>query len=571
MSPSAESVIGAARGEVGYHEGMSPSGHWNNIQKYSEEVPGLAWSNGEPWCATFVSWCAMTGDAADLFPRTASCGEGLDWFRRRGRGSDYPAVGAQVFYGVGGELGDGGHHTGVVYAYDATYIYTVEGNAQPLDAAVLTPRGYVRMGDIAVGDDVVDPAGMPSTVTGVFPKGTRKVYRVTLQDGSTTEACDEHLWGVEIDARKPRTVTTAELARVVASPNMRVRLPQIQPVEYLVDEPLPLPPYLLGALIGEGRMSGVGPHLTDLDAEASAALGGLGLWGKTAREVFIPEQYKRATVKDRLELLRGLMDTGGDIDAAGRIDFGSCCAPLAEDVGEVVRSLGGHTSLKTEANAACVPPACRLQNIDMPFHNPFAVPRKAERFRPRSGAWHRRVVSVEYLRDDEVQCIRVSAPSHLYVTDDFIPTHNTNQTGSAEGDGVYFKKRLRRDPYVFAYGYPAYPGGITSADPAWGGGPAAPPQVEQVSLARLQAAARADAPAPGTPMAYRAGTLLVERALVAEGLLDARYADGSYGTKTLAAYAAWQRRLGYAGGDADGIPGNDSLARLGAAHGFQVV
>lgn len=116
-------VISVAKGEVGYHEGRSSDGHWNNSQKYSPAVPGLAWSQNQPWCATFVSWIALTAGAADLFPRTASCLTGVAWFKSSNRFSEYPAVGAQVFYGAGG-----GTHTGLVVAYDADTITTVEGN-----------------------------------------------------------------------------------------------------------------------------------------------------------------------------------------------------------------------------------------------------------------------------------------------------------------------------------------------------------------------------------------------------------------------------------------------------------
>lgn len=117
-------IIALAESQVGYHEGRDSSGNWDNVQKYSEEVPSLNWSDGQPWCATFISWLATkTTGAGSLFPITASCAEGVSWFKNEGRWSDYPAIGAQVFYGAGG-----GSHTGLVVDYDDTYIYTVEGN-----------------------------------------------------------------------------------------------------------------------------------------------------------------------------------------------------------------------------------------------------------------------------------------------------------------------------------------------------------------------------------------------------------------------------------------------------------
>lgn len=66
----------------------------------------------------------------------------------------------------------------------------------------------------------------------------------------------------------------------------------------------------------------------------------------------------------------------------------------------------------------------------------------------------------------------------------------------------------------------------------------------------------------------------VQRALVLEGLLidsDKRWGRGAFGSMTVTAYAGWQRRLGYSGGDADGIPGQTSLSKLGAKWGFHVV
>jgi hypothetical protein len=96
------------------------------------------------------------------------------------------------------------------------------------------------------------------------------------------------------------------------------------------------------------------------------------------------------------------------------------------------------------------------------------------------------------------------------------------------------------------------------------------PQLPVVDLSRLVAAARSDPGRSGTPVTY-AGVRTVEAALVDAGLLAKPYADGHFGTATVDAYARWQRRLGYSGSAADGIPGKTSLVKLGRAHGFTVV
>lgn len=100
---------------------------------------------------------------------------------------------------------------------------------------------------------------------------------------------------------------------------------------------------------------------------------------------------------------------------------------------------------------------------------------------------------------------------------------------------------------------------------------AAPKALPTVSLSKLQSAARTDPSKPNGYATYPAGTKLVQAALHAEGLLPTVYYWGSFGTSVISAYAAWQRRLGYTGSAANGIPGSASLAALGKKHGFIAV
>ncbi|MER7755850.1 peptidoglycan-binding protein [Kitasatospora sp. NPDC097643] len=96
------------------------------------------------------------------------------------------------------------------------------------------------------------------------------------------------------------------------------------------------------------------------------------------------------------------------------------------------------------------------------------------------------------------------------------------------------------------------------------------PGPRTVSTAHVVAAARTDPGAEQGHRTYGSEAAIVEQALADEGLLEQRWVDGSFGSRTVAAYAAWQRRCGYSDSDADGIPGPESLHRLGAARGFTV-
>ena len=174
--------------------------------------------------------------------------------------------------------------------------------------------------------------------------------------------------------------------------------------------------------------------------------------------------------------------------------------------------------------------------------------------------------------------------------DDYIYTveGNTNDDGSREGDGVYSKKHPRRIARVVGYGYPKFPEGIDSADPKWAAQKPKPTEHEpaeqaapvrkalqkkhraMVDLSNVIKAAKRDPRAKAGTFVAKEDVEPVEDALVAKGLLEKKYADGHFGTKTIEAYAAWQRSLGFRGKDADGIPGMQSLRRLGRHHGFDV-
>lgn len=114
-------ILASMKGQVGYREGKS------NLTKYAADLIkakiAAKWWQNAPWCATFDVWNFWRTGMAHLVPATPGCATAVAWWKSKKRFSTYPAVGALVYYGPGG-----GSHTGIVYAYDSTYIYTVEGN-----------------------------------------------------------------------------------------------------------------------------------------------------------------------------------------------------------------------------------------------------------------------------------------------------------------------------------------------------------------------------------------------------------------------------------------------------------
>ncbi|MDQ0789452.1 helicase-related protein [Streptomyces sp. B3I8] len=249
------------------------------------------------------------------------------------------------------------------------------GKAQPLDALVLTPTGFRPMGEIRVGDEVVVPSGEVAPVAGVFPQGERDVWRLVLSDGSTVECDDEHLWIVgEGPAAPPRVRTARDIRLDTTAPDgtPKWHIPPITPADLGPDISLPEDPYALGASL-------TGP-------EAPAHL---------------PDRYRNTTVKNRLALLRGLLDAG---DGTG---LRTPSRRLAEDVAWLARSLGGLARVGDEGVSLTLP---------REFDPGAGVD---------TGAFHRAIRAVEYAGRAPVQCISVAHPDHAYVTDHFTVTHNT--------------------------------------------------------------------------------------------------------------------------------------------------
>lgn len=289
------------------------------------------------------------------------------------------------------------------------------GKAQPLSKKLLTPAGWKLMGDIKVGDMVIGSNGKPTMVTGVFPQGVKDVYRVTMTDGSTTECCDDHLWLVKTETQHSvKALKELRTQLLDASDNSKWFIPMVQPVEYEPQEPLPVDPYLLGSLLDAGTL-GKKNSLVD-------RLRNLNLVGK-----HIPQQYKLASIENRLAVLQGLFDASGNNGKTG-VEYTSPSLQLAQDVRELVQSLGG-TATITESMRKIGGVCYRLQ-VNLPTSmQPFRLTRKLDEYDAKTKHFPRRAFrEVEFVGQKEAQCISVAADDHLYVTDDFIVTHNTMTT-----------------------------------------------------------------------------------------------------------------------------------------------
>lgn len=353
------------------------------------------------------------------------------------------------------------------------------GKAQPLDSRLATPNGWKKMGDIEIGDTVYTRNGSPTVVDGIFPQGLRDKYRITFNDGSETYCDLEHLWVVrDHNARRRESgwkiLTTYQLinkglnhpispSRISSGrkPLLKWEIPLCDPVSLPKKNQI-IPAYIAGVLIGDGALTGdsICFSTPDKDIEIVTKVSQLlpsylkllsnrhpdcpqyfitqtgttnknpyllqikdmGLNVKSGNK-FIPETYLFGSIEQRTELLRGLMDTDGSC-RKNRSIFHTTSLELAENVKELTQSLGGIANVRKYDRRSEGKPIEYQVNINTYFC-PFSLPRKANEWKPSKRA--RFIERIEICGKAEMQCIRVTADDHTYLTDQYIVTHNTGQ------------------------------------------------------------------------------------------------------------------------------------------------
>jgi replicative DNA helicase len=347
------------------------------------------------------------------------------------------------------------------------------GKAQPLTAKIKTIDGWKLMGDITIGDKIASIDGNESIVYGVFPQGEKDIYKITFSDGRATECCAEHLWSVMYrDWEAQRVLETKELIQKMKAKRYKGRLfIDLASGDFGSSDTLPLDPWLLGVLLGDGKITEGNVIMSSADKPiidrmrnilgetielnyvgryeyrlkkkqrdngrdfVRLALDGLGLTGNDCYTKFIPEMYKLSSKKNRLELLNGLIATDGEISKEGFISYSSSSPQLAMDVRELVLSLGGicninsripHFRYKGERKAGALNYRLSILVPNEMKGDILFLDRHISRINKSRTRLNRLTIeSIKYVGKKEAQCIYVSHSSHTYITDDYIVTHNT--------------------------------------------------------------------------------------------------------------------------------------------------
>ncbi|MEW2395946.1 PhoH family protein [Streptomyces sp. NPDC046862] len=365
----------------------------------------------------------------------------------------------------------------------------MRGRAQPIFTNVLTPDGWRPIGDLQVGDLVVGSNGEPTPVLGVYPQGAKDIYRVTAQDGSWTLCCGEHLWTVRTAADKRRdkpwrVLETQEMiGNLRAAHARRYELPLLTAPVCFPEREVPMDPYALGLLLGDGCLTGsTTPAFSTEDPELAGALeaalpgvairhkGGpdyvlnrikspgdvitlenpvtrvlreLDLLRTRSHTKFVPDDYLYNSSDVRLAVLQGLLDSdGGPVaqkDRTCRIQYTTTSIVLRDDVISLVRSLGGVAYTRRRDAAGRKPGLAKGRDVGYRYDThvidirlpegiePFRLARKRDKYHAAGGGGRpmRFIDSIEPAGREETVCIQVAAEDSLYVTQDYLLTHNT--------------------------------------------------------------------------------------------------------------------------------------------------
>lgn len=334
--------------------------------------------------------------------------------------------------------------------------WTSVGKAQPGTSIIRTPGLPIEFKNIKVGDVICSSSGGRQVVTGVFPQGEKEIFEITFTDGRRARCCDDHLWKYRAKD-KPWTVGTLKEIKTRGKAQ-RINIPIHGPLEYGKKD-LPLDPYVFGILLGDGSFRNCSVRFTTskkdiadkvesllpagdflihnreieysittgsrdkTPSKTMQAIESCGLRGCYSTQKFIPECYLTSSVEDRRKLLDGLISTDGHMAKGSTcaIEYSTSSERLAINVVDLVRGLGGFASIAKREN-----PKYTNNGEERTGEANYRVVITLDGFsKERARKRSMRIISIVPVGREEAFCISVSGQDSLYITDDYVVTHNT--------------------------------------------------------------------------------------------------------------------------------------------------
>lgn len=311
------------------------------------------------------------------------------------------------------------------------------GKALPNSTVIPTPAGKRQVKDIKVGDYLFDAFGRPTKVLGVYPQGEKEVWEIEFKDGRKAHCCKDHLWSYctgdqSIKSRKERkfsTSTLEQLANLLDShheKSYKVMVPMQYAVEYPEKE-FYSSPYSMGVFLADKSLR------YQLYHERLAILHNYPEL-RQAKDKFIPEDYLFGSVEQRFELLNGLLDISGNVRKKGQISVCIIGEKLKDNVIDLCQSLG----LKVHVLDSHYKDANVCYNLGITGRPEDKIKLfKLKKKKDIILQWYnnnKQKESNNYLSvinikpcdyKEEMTCFYVDNDEHLFLTEEYIVTHNT--------------------------------------------------------------------------------------------------------------------------------------------------
>lgn len=355
---------------------------------------------------------------------------------------------------------------------------TGTGKAQPLYSKIKTPTGWTTFADVKPGDLVSTPDGATASVKNIYNRGQRPVYTVKFSDGRSVECCEDHLWLVYNKhwRKKWQVKSLKDILGMKSLNTSGIYIPLISDDNSTEEKTFDIDPYTIGAILGDGHF-GEAMSFTTLDQEIYDRINEtllenyvlmpdgdmtyytkytgkktkgtkgqyqpyrkiatqLGLYGKKSYNKFIPKEYMAGSKSQRIALIQGLLDTDGTADKkTGSISYTTVSPQLATDFADLIRSIGGiakitHSENRTYVHNGDRKPCRDSYTVSVRYHAPrdlFSLERKKKLTKEnyQYSDLKLKISDIIYKGVEEVKCIEIDHPDHLYITDNYVVTHNT--------------------------------------------------------------------------------------------------------------------------------------------------
>lgn len=343
------------------------------------------------------------------------------------------------------------------------------GKAIFIDTPILTKEGFKTVGNVSVGDVIYGRDGKETKVTFITETmNERPCFEVTFDNGEKIIADAEHLWNFKTSnwvsrkgVRNEKTVTTKEIYDYIEkSGEVSVYTDISKEIEF-DEQILPIDPYLFGVWLGDGDSAGgrVTCHKDDFfEYEKYFTFKSIreykeniirflpeGLH-KTLRlndllkNKHIPKEYIFSSIEQRLELVRGLMDTDGSVNIKGVSEFYQKNKSIIDDFRFILSSLGikSRVRKKTIKGQLYYTVIFTTQKYEV-----FKLTRKLERqkknkLHPKTGRLY--IKSIIPVDSVPVRCLTVDNDDHMFLCGNtLIPTHNSTITAGVALHYAIFK------------------------------------------------------------------------------------------------------------------------------------